>query len=138
MSSAQPAFADLKQDALEISEKSSSGLFEQGNASLHQKGLPGGEKKRDKAVQEPPSLVREKAVTDARAVAVSIERPAVSHETKGLINRRESMGPVEITLKLLAIALSCLVILFLHRANKIATNHYDALMQFQHSLDARQ
>jgi len=138
MSSAQPAFADLKQDALEISEKSSSGLFEQGNASLHQKSLPGGEKKRDKAVQEPPSLVREKAVTDARAVAVSIERPAVSHETKGLINRRESMGPVEITLKLLAIALSCLVILFLHRANKIATNHYDALMQFQHSLDARQ
>jgi hypothetical protein len=138
MSPAQPTVAGLKQDALGISERSSSGLVEQGNASFHQKGLPGGEKKRDGAVQEPPSPVREKAVTDARAVAASIERPAVSYETKGLKNRRESMRPVEITLKLLAIALSCLVILLLHRANKIASNHYDALIQFQHRLDARQ
>jgi len=134
---AQPAFADLKQDALGISEKSSSGLIEQGNVSLHQKSLPGDEKKQHGAVQKTPSLVREKAVTDARAVAASIETPTVSHETKGLINRRESMGAVEMTLKLLTIALSCLVILFLYRANKIATNHYDALIQFQHSLETR-
>jgi hypothetical protein len=134
---AQPAYTDLKQDMPGISHKSSSGVIEQGNVSLHQKSLPGREKKQNGAVQETPSLVGEKAVTDARAVAVSIDRSAVSHETKKLINGRESMGPVEIALKLLVIALSCLVILFLHRANKIATNHYNALMQFQHSLDTR-
>mgnify|MGYP000060395617 CR=1 FL=1 len=134
----QPAVADLKQDVLGISEKSSSGVIEQGNADLHQKGLPGGEKKQDGAVQETPFLVKEKAVTDVRAVAAHIERPDVSRETIELKNGRQSMGPVEITLKLLAIALSCLVILFLYRANKIASNHYDALMQFQHSPEARQ
>ena len=45
--------------------------------------------------------------------------------------QQESIGLVELTLKLLLITLSCLVILFLHRANKIATNRYDALRQFQ-------
>ena len=42
--------------------------------------------------------------------------------------KQGSIGLVELTLKLLLIALSCLAILFLHRANKIATNRYDALM----------
>ena len=135
---AQPAYADLKQDALGISEKSTSAILEQKNASFRQKNLYDGKKKQDEAISEIPSPVREKAVTDARAVAASIERPVVSHETKELINGRESMGPVEIILKLSAIALSGLVILFLHRANKIATNHYDALIKFQHSPDSRQ
>ena len=138
ISPAEPAYADLKQDAVGISEKSTSGTIKQGNASFHQKSLYDGEERQDRTVPEIPPPVREKAVTDARAMAASKERPAVSHETKGLINRRESMGPVEIILKLSAIALSGLVILFLHRANKIATNHYDALIQFQHSLDSRQ
>jgi hypothetical protein len=128
---------DLKQNVLGFSKKSFSGLIEQGNVSLHQKNLPGGEKKQDGAVQETQPLVREKAVTDARAMAAFIDRPAVSHETKGLINGRESMGLVELTLKVLAIVLSGLVILFLHKANKIASNHYDALMQFQHSQNNR-
>jgi uncharacterized protein YraI len=137
ISPAQPALADLKQNVLGFSKKSFSGLIEQGNVSLHQKNLPGGEKKQDRTVLETPSLVREKAVTDARAMAAFIDRPAVSHETKGLINGRESMGLVELTLKVLAIVLSGLVILFLHKANKIASNHYDALMQFQHSQNNR-
>ena len=137
ISPAQPPLADLKQNALGFSEKSSSGLIEQGNVSLHQKNLPCGEKKQDGAVQKAQPLVRETAVTNARALATSTERSAVSHETKGLINGRESMGPVEIALKLSAIVLSCLVILFLHKANKIASNHYDALMQFQHSQNNR-
>jgi hypothetical protein len=46
------------------------------------------------------------------------------------IYKQGSIGLVELTLKLLLIALSCLAILFLHRANKIATNRYDALRQF--------
>jgi len=134
----QHSIADLKQDVLGISEESSSGVIEQGNADLHEKGLPGGEKKQDGAVQETSFLVKEKAVTDVSAVAAHIERPVVSRDTIERINGRQPMGPVEITLKLLAIALSCLVILFLYRANKIASNHYDALMQFQHSLEAQQ
>jgi hypothetical protein len=55
----------------------------------------------------------------------------VSIQRKVPIYMQESIGLVELTLKLLLIALSCLVILFLHRANKIATNRYDALRQFQ-------
>lgn len=46
------------------------------------------------------------------------------------IYKQESIGLVELTLKLLLITLSCIVILFLHKANKIATNRYDALKQF--------
>jgi hypothetical protein len=134
----QPAVADLKQDAPGISKKLSSGIIEQGNAAPHQKDLPGGEKKQDGAVPETSFPVKEKTVTDVRAVAAHIERPDVSRDTIERINGRQPMGPVEITLKLLAIALSCLVILFLYRANKIASNHYDALLQFQHSLEARQ
>jgi hypothetical protein len=127
---AQPAFADLKQDALGISEKSSSGLIEQGNVSLHQKSLPGGEKKQNGALQKTPFPARTKALSDTRAVAASVAKAAVPFERTRLINRQVTIGPVEIALKLLAIALSCIVILFLYRANKIATNHYDALIQF--------
>jgi len=138
ISPAEPAYADLKQDAVGISEKSTSGTIKQGNASFHQKSLYDGEERQDRTVPEIPPPVREKAVTDARAMAASTERLDVSHETKGLINRQVTIGPVEIALKLLAIALSCIIILFLYRANKIATNHYDALIQSQHSLDSRQ
>ena len=135
---AQPPYAGFKQDALGISEKSSSCVIEQGNASGHQKSLPGGEKKQGGSVPDTPSLVREKAMTDVRAVAASVKRSSVSLERKRPINRRESMGPVEIALKLLSIVLSCLIILFLHRANKLATIRYDALRQFQHGPDTRQ
>ena len=60
-----------------------------------------------------------------------MQRQAVSHERNAPIYKQESIGLVELTLKLLLIALSCLAILFLHRANKIATNRYDALRQFE-------
>jgi hypothetical protein len=135
---AQPTYSGFKQDALGISKKFPSCVIEPGNATPYQKSLPGGGKKQGGAVQDIPSWAREKAGTDARAVAASVERSAVSLDRKRPINRWESMGPVEIALKLLSIALSCLVILFLHRANKIATNRYDALMQLQHSLYSRQ
>ena len=134
---AQASYGGLKRDAAGINQEASSAGIAPGDATIHQKSLHGGEKKPDEAVQKTPSPVREKAVTDARAAAASMERLAVSREKKGMLNGRESIGPVEMVLKLLAIALSCLVILFLHRANKIATNHYNALMQFQHSLDNR-
>ena len=54
-------------------------------------------------------------LSDVRAVASSVIISAVSRERKGLINKRESMRPVSIALKLLSIVLSCLVILLLYK-----------------------
>ena len=135
---AQPPYAGFKLDALGASQKYPTCAIERGNTTPYQKSLPGGEKQQGGSVPDTSSWVREKAGTEASAVAASLESSAVSIETKRSINRRESMGPIEIALKLLSIALSCLVILFLHRANKIATNHYDALMKLQHMLYTRQ
>ena len=66
-------------------------------------------------------------------VSGASERAAseVPIQRKAPIYKQESIGLVELTLKMLLIALSCLAILFLHRANKIAVNRYDALRQFQ-------
>ena len=138
VSPAQPAFADLKQDALEIRGKLSLGAVEPGNPALSQKIVPGGEAKKNDAVHETPFPARTKALRDTRAAVASETKAAVPFGRTKLKNRQVTIGPVEIALKLLAIALSCIVILFLYRANKIATNHYDALIQFQHSLDTRQ
>jgi hypothetical protein len=65
-------------------------------------------------------------------------KKAFSDKRKGPIAKQVSMGLVELTLKLMSIALTALVILFLHRANKIAASHYEALMQFQNKLNSRQ
>ena len=64
-------------------------------------------------------------------------RQAVSQETKGPMHYHESIGLVGHALKLLSIALSCLVILFLHRANKMATHRYEALMQSKQTHSTR-
>ena len=138
ISPAQPALADLRQNALGFSEKSSLGAVEPSNSASSQKIVPGGEAKKNDAVHETPSPARTKALSDTRAVVASVAKTAVPFERKRLINKQVTIGPVEIALKLLAIALSCIIILFLYRANKIATNHYEALMQFHHSLDSRQ
>ncbi len=112
---AQPPYSGFKQDALGISGKYSSGVIEQGDSSTYQKSLPGEKKKHGGALQGTPLAVSEQSVSDARAVASSVIRSAVSHERKELINKRESMGPVAIALKLLSIVLSCLVILLLYK-----------------------
>jgi hypothetical protein len=135
---AQPTSSGFQQDALGISEKSFSGAIELGNASLHQKSLPGREKKPSGVVQETRPRISEKAMIDLRALAASVERSAIPLERKRPINRRESMGLFEITIKFLAIALSCLVLLFLYRARKKTSNHYDSLLQFQHNPNTRE
>jgi len=112
---AQPPYSGFKQDALGISGKYSSGVIEQGDSSTYQKSLPGEKKQHGGALQGTPLAVSEQSVSDARAVASSVIRSAVSHERKELINKRESMGPVAIALKLLSIVLSCLVILLLYK-----------------------
>ncbi len=115
MPPAQPPYSGFKQDALGISGKYSSGVIEQGDSTTYQKSLPGEKKQHAGAVQGTPSAVNALSVSDARAVASSVKRSAVFHETKGLINKREFMGPVTIALKLLSIVLSCLVILLLYK-----------------------
>jgi uncharacterized protein YraI len=137
ISPAQPALADLRRNALGFSEKSSLGAVEPSNPAPFQKIVPGDEAKKNDPVHETPSPARTKALSDTRAEVASVAKKAVPFERKRLINKQVTIGPVEIALKLLAIALSCIIILFLYRANKIATNHYEALMQF-HSLDSRQ
>jgi len=64
-------------------------------------------------------------------------RQAVSHVRKDPMYKQASMGLVELTLKLLSIALSCLVILFLHRANKMATNRHDTILELKHPVNTR-
>ena len=112
---AQPPYSGFKQDALGISGKYSSRVIEQGDSSTYQKSLPGEKKKHGGALQGTPPAVSEQSVSDAHAVVSSVIRSAVSHERKGLINKRESMGPVANALKLLSIVLSCLVILLLYK-----------------------
>ena len=76
--------------------------------------------------------IKDNASLSAAVEKNGMQRQAVFHEEKAPIYKQGSIGLVELTLKLLLIALSCLVILFLHRANKIATDRYDAaLRQFQ-------
>ena len=112
---AQPTYSGFKQDALGISEKFFSEVIEQGDSSTYQKSLPGEKKKHGGALQGTPPAVSEQSVSDVRAVASSVIRSAVFHERKGLITKRESIGPVAIALKLLSIVLSCLVILLLYK-----------------------
>ena len=108
-------YSGFKQDALGISGKYSSRVIEQGDSSTYQKSLPGEKKKHGGALQGTPPAVSEQSVSDAHAVVSSVIRSAVSHERKGLINKRESIGPVAIALKLLSIVLSGLVILLLYK-----------------------
>lgn len=112
---AQPPYPGFRQDGLGISGKYFSGEIEQGDSSTYQKSLPGEKKKHSGALQGTPLAVSEQSLSDVRAVASSVIISAVSHERKGLINKRESMGPVSIALKLLSIVLSCLVILLLYK-----------------------
>jgi hypothetical protein len=86
-------------------------------------------------VAKPANILRiqpsQSGIKDDMSGVIGRATSEVSIQRKVPIYMQKSIGLVELTLKLLLIALSCLVILFLHRANKIATNRYDALRQFQ-------
>jgi len=112
---AQPPYSDFMEDALGISGKYSSEVIEQGDSSTYQKSLAGEKKEYGGALQGIPPAVSKQSMSDVRAVASSIVRSAVSHERKGLINKRESIGTVAIALKLVSIVMSCLVILLLYK-----------------------
>jgi uncharacterized protein YraI len=123
----QPPQSGIKSDAPGVIEKAASEVPTQEDILPHFKKLPG--KKKEPAIAGQRKLlgVKERTASISPAVEENVmPRQAVSHERKGAIYKQESIGLVELTLKLMSIALSCLVILFLHRANKVAMNRYDA------------
>lgn len=88
--------------------------------------------------QRKPLEVKERSVSNALAVGEAPkQRLAVSNKRKGPTANQKSMGLVELALKLTSIALTGLVILVLHRSNKIAASHYKALMQIQNRLNSQ-
>jgi hypothetical protein len=90
------------------------------------------------AGQSIPLELKERAMPNTPVVeATAKQRMAVSNKRKGPTANQKSMGLVELALKLTSIALTGLVILFLHRANKIAASHYKALTQFQNRLSSQ-
>jgi uncharacterized protein YraI len=113
MSPLQPPHSGLKQDALGAGRKYFSKEIEQGDSATYHKRLPGENKKHGN--QGTPSVVSEQSVSDAPASSESVIRSTGFHETQGLINKRESIEPVTIALKLLSIVMSCLVILLLYK-----------------------
>jgi len=91
-----------------------------------------------KAKQRKPLEDKEQAVFITPMVEETAkQKMAVSHQRKGSTAKQSTMGLVELALKLMSIALTGLVILFLHRANKIAASHYEALTQFQNRPKSR-
>ena len=64
-------------------------------------------------------------------------RPAESLPGKEPESKQTSIGLVELTLKLLSIILSCIVILFLHKANKMATARYDGVLELKNLVKPR-
>lgn len=135
---AQLASSDPKRDTPERHANSYTGVIEPARAALPLNYLPGLDEKQIEAAQEALFPARTKAVMGADTTVASSEKSAVLFERTRPTTQQVSMSPVELSLKLLSLGLTCLVILLLHRSNKIATGRYDALMHLQRILDSRQ
>jgi uncharacterized protein YraI len=128
----QPPQAGINSHPPGVIKTASSGIPIQGNSIARPTDLP--VDKKEPVVAEPlqPFEVKERAVPNRPAVEETAKQGmAVSKERKKPTANQESMGLVELVLKLMSIALTALVVLYLHRANKIAASHYEALMQIQ-------
>jgi uncharacterized protein YraI len=123
----QPPQSGIKSDAPGVIEKASSEVPIQEDILPPFKKLPGKKKEPAAAGQRKLLGVKERTASISPGVAENaMPRLAVSPERKRPKYKQKSIGLVELTLKLMSIALPCLVILFLHRANKIALNRYEA------------
>jgi len=135
----QPPQSSIKSHPPRVIKKAFSEIPIQGDSIARQADFPVEKKEPATAGQRKPLEVKERAVPNRPAVEESaVQRMAVSYKSKGPIANQVSMGLVELALKLMSIALTGLVILFLHRANKIAASHHEALMQFQNKLNSPQ
>jgi len=136
---AQPPQSGINGHAPGVVQKATSGVATQNDTAPHFKNLADRKKEPHTAGQRKPLGIEARIMSISSGIEENIiQRQAVSHESKGPIYKQKTIGLVELTLKLLSIALSCLVILFLYRTNKIASNRYHALKQIQHRLDTRQ
>ena len=128
----QPPQAGLNSHPPGMIEKASSEIPNQGNSFARPTDLSVDEKEPVTAEPLQPLELKERAVLDRPAVEESaMQRMRVSKKRKGPTANQESMGLVELVLKLTSIILTGLVVLYLHRANRIAASQYEALMQFQ-------
>lgn len=135
----QPPQSGIKSHSSGVIKKAFSEIPIQGDSIAHLSDFPVEKKGPTTTGPQKPLEVKEKTAPNTPAVEETAkQRMAVSYKRKGPIAKQVSMGLVELALKLMSIALTGLVILFLHRANKIAASHYEALMQFQNKLNSRQ
>jgi hypothetical protein len=134
----QPLQCGIESHPSGVIRKAFSEVPVQGDSIARPADLPIEVKEPATTAQRKPLEVKERAVPNTPAVEETAKHGmAVSYKRRAMVNK-ESMGLVELVLKLISIALTALVILFLHRANKIATNRYKALIQFQNRLNSRQ
>jgi hypothetical protein len=133
----QPPQFGIKRQPPEVIKKAFSEVPIQGNSIARPTDIPVEKKEPATAEQSIPLGLKERAVSNTPAVEETAKREiGVSYKRRSIANQ-ESMGLVELVLKLMSIALTALVILFLHRANKIAASHHEALMQYQNRLNTR-
>ena len=134
----QPPQSGINSHPPGVIKKTSSEIPNQGDSITRLTDIPVAKKEPATTGQRQPLEVKERVVPYTPAVEESaMQRMAVSKKRKGPTANQESMGLVELVLKLMSIALTALVILYLHRANRIAANHYKALMQFQNRLNSQ-
>jgi hypothetical protein len=133
----QPPQAGIYSHPPGVIKAASAGIPNQDDSIARLTDVPVEKKEPVTAGQSIPLELKERAVPNRPAVEESAtQRMAVSKKRKGPTAKQESMGLVELALKLISIILTGLVVLYLHRANKIAASHYEVLMQFQNRSDS--
>jgi len=133
----QPPQFGIKRQLPEVIKKAFSENPIQGDSIVRLTDIPVEKKEQATTGQSIPLRLKERAVPNTPAVEETAKREiGVSYKRRSAAIQ-ESMGLVELVLKLMSIALTALVILFLHRANRIAASHHEALMQFQNRLNSQ-
>jgi hypothetical protein len=133
----QPPRTSINSHPPGVVKTASSMIPNQGTSIVRPTDLPVDKKKPVTTQPLQPLEAKEKAVPNRPAVEESaMQRMTASKKSKGPTANQESMGLFELALKLTSIILTGLVVLYLHRANRIAASHYEALMQFQNRQDS--
>ena len=135
----QPPQAGINSHPPGVIKAASGGIPNQDDSIARLTDIPVEKKEPVTAGQSIPLELKERAVPNRPTVEESaVQRMAVTNKSKGPTANQESMALVGLVLKLTSIILTGLVVLFLHRANKIAASHYETLMQFQNRQNSPQ
>jgi len=133
----QPPQAGIKSHPPGVIKKAFSEIPIQGDSIARLTDFPVEKKEPSTTGQRKPLEVKERAVPNTPAVKETAKQIIGASYKRKPTAMQKSMGLVELALKLTSIALTGLVILFLHRANKIAASHYEALTQFQNRMNSQ-